>query len=515
MQKKQTPRYKYIHVAGRMGFARCAIRSFSDEQRSTTSVTADESTRTLEMDAKEEGGRFTIRRVKHGLEPEKISFSYRSTNEPTHVGDGGEYAEWQAEDSHGLLFKAQEENDHDLDGNQPGKTWIPWEESEDMEPEDMGLEEPYMESADEYHSPYQENNEIENLIKNGRHQGRTSTITPSERAAFQKIFSDIFARSRPFSPHGMDGLLEEEELQGLDLNGGRAEQARAKVNDIINVAAQNRSRKEIEATVNRYPPALRPAAARAMGLTSKNRGPAPAYVDDRLAGYIQAEKLRGPERKRVESLMRSAATDLDLWAIMQEEVFSLISKLGLKEAVEEETPSKKSAKKASSDLEGLPQHNSQQTHASLDTPVDGMSPLEVYGPLYPAYLLLGLRLLDRSFARPSPLTLAVLPAIKSLGIISHVLGGSTQLYNELLLIHWYRHDDFRGVIKLLMEMEDLGLDWNADTLKTIDYIYRAQTVIRRGERGLALKALYKLPEFAAEKFLFWRNKIAQSLEGPS
>ena len=60
-----------------------------------------------------------------------------------------------------------------------------------------------------------------------------------------------------------------------------------------------------------------------------------------------------------------------------------------------------------------PQEQSEVT--SSEPAVDGVSPLALYGPLYPSFLLLGLRLLDRSFAKPSPLALSILPRIKSLG----------------------------------------------------------------------------------------------------
>ena len=504
--KKQIPQYRHVNVAGRKNFDRCAFRSFSHEQGSGISVVADESTQDPEMDTRTEEGRFTIRRVVGGSysNPEKFSYLYRPTNGPTYFEDDGEYAEWRADDLSGIGFKVQASNDKGLDG-QPRELGIPWGEGENVE-----SEEPDIENADEVVDLYQEADEIENLTrKPDPSQGRTSTITPSERLAFQKIFSDIFARSQPLTPHGMDGLLEEEELQYLDDIKKRADKARASVDSIINLAAQSLPREEIEAAVNRYPPALRPAAARAMRLTSnystvsKVRGNAAA---------IDAEQLRKPERERVEGLMRSATTDLELWSIMQKEVFPLISKLGLEEAPEQEAPSKKKSAEASHDLKDPPQDGPQQTRVSLDSPVKEMSPLEFYGPLYPAYLLLGLRLLDRSFARSSPLTLAILPAIKSLGIISHVLGGSMQLYNELLLIHWYQHDDFKGVLRLLMEMERFGVSWDQETWDIIDYVARLQTVVERGERGIALKSLWSLPEFAPGQFKRWRNKIAQDLE---
>ena len=340
--------------------------------------------------------------------------------------------------------------------------------------------------------------------------------------AFQKIFSDIFARSRPGKSYGIDGLLDKQETaEASDETERRRERTRENLDKIVHAAIKGRSRAEIEIAVNRYPPALRAAAARAMGLPSKRdtfieASEEARAVDEPTIDDDRLERLRKPERDRVEGLMCSAATDFELWAVLEKEVFPLITKLGLVEAPEEETQAKnKRGKKPNLDRKDLPQTKSEQMRVRLDSPVDEISPLEFYGPLYPSYLLLGLRLLDRSFIKPSPLTLNVLPEIKSLGIISHVLGGSTQLYNELLLIHWYRYDDFRGVLNLLKEMEQFGLDWDMETWNIISDITKMQSIVQRGDRGEALKSLWALPEFAPGRFKTWKKKIAQALNETS
>jgi hypothetical protein len=140
-----------------------------------------------------------------------------------------------------------------------------------------------------------------------------------------------------------------------------------------------------------------------------------------------------------------------------------------------------------------------------------VSPLALYGPLYPSYLLLGLRLLDRGFAKPSPLALALLPRIKSSGFTSHVLGASTQFYNELLRIYHYRQDDFRGMIDLLAEMENSALDVDDETLGIVLDVIKAQRSINHGAKGPAVKALWSMPEFAHKKFEFWRDVIHKAI----
>ena len=481
---------------------------------------------------------FTIRKTTNTYdpEPERFSFSYHSVKSPSNLQDEDNgHATWRAgttngpEEEAGLRgsvvrrtlsrTKSRDANERTDRGVLPDELGIPWGEAEEMEFEAFGSD-GIPEEVDNF---YHERDEIDNLTnKSDPRRDRTSTITPSEKLAFQKIFSDIFARSRPGKSYGIDGLLDKQETaEASDETERRRERTRENLDKIVHAAIKGRSRAEIEIAVNRYPPALRAAAARAMGLPSKRdtfieASEEARAVDEPTIDDDRLERLRKPERDRVEGLMCSAATDFELWAVLEKEVFPLITKLGLVEAPEEETQAKnKRGKKPNLDRKDLPQTKSEQMRVRLDSPVDEISPLEFYGPLYPSYLLLGLRLLDRSFIKPSPLTLNVLPEIKSLGIISHVLGGSTQLYNELLLIHWYRYDDFRGVLNLLKEMEQFGLDWDMETWNIISDITKMQSIVQRGDRGEALKSLWALPEFAPGRFKTWKKKIAQALNETS
>jgi hypothetical protein len=371
---------------------------------------------------------------------------------------------------------------------------------------------------------YEEIDAIDQLVrKSGPEDERTSTITPSEKHAFQKIFSDIFARSQQAQQASHLDPFDEEapELPNIDeAKEMVSEEKDRKLHDIMRQAVAQ-SREQKEAAVNRYPAPLRAAAARAIGL-KLDAGPMlleANTMEEDIFFNNRLEELRKPERTRVECLMQGAKTDFEMWAIMEKEVFPLISRLGLSDSKEEyDTPT---PKRKTKNLKGarkqtqkeLVSKSSSTTSAPLlESPEDGISALALYGPLYPSYLLLGLRLLDRSFSKPSPLTLSLLPKIKSLGLISHVLGASTQFYNELLVISWYRYDDFMGAEALLKEMEQSGLDWDAETLKVVRNIADIQTATLRGDRGIYLKALWSLPEFAPRKFRPWKEKIQQSLD---
>ncbi|KAH8661622.1 hypothetical protein BGZ60DRAFT_381313 [Tricladium varicosporioides] len=295
------------------------------------------------------------------------------------------------------------------------------------------------------------------------------------------------------------------------------------------------SRESRENIVNRYPVALRPTVAKAMGL-EENDGDDEFWTDNEGAAeespekYDQLESLRTPERDRVENLLRNAETDAELWEIMEKEVFSLIPKLGL-----EETPFMDSSKKEPSPrnetklaskkvvqkkeepkgqkpvLKKLITENKLAAEKSKQhKPV---SDLSLYGPLYPSYLLLGIRLLDRAFAKPSPLALSILPKVKSLGSISHVLGATTQLYNEVIRVHFYRYDDFVSVAKVLAEMERSAVEMDEDTLDIINSIISIQKSVRRGDRGPVIQALWQMPGYTTANFAMWKAKITSALAG--
>jgi hypothetical protein len=344
--------------------------------------------------------------------------------------------------------------------------------------------------------------EIESLTKRSYPQ-MESTITDTERHAFQKIFSDIFKRSQ--SGPINDSL---ENKTPVDL-----ENAKSRLDNILGnaLASEPQTLKDKQRAVNKYPPALRAAAARAAGLYPEDDKvmDKPDVVLDKLEGD------REVERQRVEGLLRGAETDFDLWEILEREVFPLIGKMGLQEnAPPEPKPIKLRGRKKASSTK-----NRTRGYKGIDEelPPFRQQPQEIpqlalYGPLYPSYLLLSLRLLDRSFARSSPLALSLLPRIKSLGLISHVLGASTALYNELIQIYWHRHEDVLSCLDLLQEMEDAGLELNEETFNIVQEIVRMRYIMRTGDMGESVRVRYSMPDYKkAAKFLWWKNKIGEPL----
>ncbi|KAH7018154.1 uncharacterized protein B0I36DRAFT_335400 [Microdochium trichocladiopsis] len=234
---------------------------------------------------------------------------------------------------------------------------------------------------------------------------------------------------------------------------------------------------------------------------------------------VEVEAKRLPERRRVERAITEAKSDQELWDVLEKEVFTFPARFGLA-STPELTPSpapspaptrgRKTKKQreaeereeAATVAAGEPHAEQEQKVTSqtteqnaqpyedriliddvnLDTdsatptstadpsiPAERMS-LYIYGPLYPAYLLLALRRLDSAFHLPSPLVFNLLPRIKELGLESYVLGISTPFYNELLDIYWRRRGDLQGMLGLLEEMRHCGLYFDEQTSSVLSSV---------------------------------------------
>lgn len=376
---------------------------------------------------------------------------------------------------------------------------------------------------------------------------RRGTITPSERQVFERIFADIKARglkptlldedaSPPLPPsdgtrHAM--LIMQEAAK----DAGQDRPAHVAAPGLLAGAARDRHK-----ALLRFPPDLRAAASKALGAIQSSaagysEGDDIEYDSESLAAAhenldegwkapahslgrtVELEAKRSPERTRIEGLMAAAKTDCDLWDVLEKEVFTMPTKLGLdttasKAGETNSTTSPKMWKKrknkrvlnvevkdsehvsmpaASDTVEG-------EAHIaageSSTTPEKEKLSLYVHGPLYPAYLLLALRRFDTAFYAPSPLAFSVLPRIKELGLESYVLGVSTPFYNELLELYWTRRGDLMGMLDLLEEMRHCGLYFDDQTREILaQVVVKINNLAYQTSTGSFGRAIMMMPEY--------------------
>ncbi|KAK4236513.1 hypothetical protein C8A03DRAFT_45507 [Achaetomium macrosporum] len=370
--------------------------------------------------------------------------------------------------------------------------------------------------------------------------GVRSTITPQERDVFSRIFEEIASRNQtcpppaassapPPSDNAVTPASTSEEAATVSqpsnlgftdsddfnvrTNEPNPETIRSTINIIVQDAAevQTNSRRNIkkpfgplhpldqtsaasewEKALLRFPPSLRRAARMALGTMEEDQAVrkfgspaasaeasmgeenrAGAQIDlalDPLSKSVRNEALRREERVRVETKMREAKTDFELWDVLEEEVFPMVQKLGIDEA-----SSKANTRSRKTDKSKLP--------------------LNIYGPLYPAYLLNALRLFDTQFSRSSPLALHILPRVKALGPASYVLGVSTPFYNELARILWNRYGDPTAVLNLFEEMRVAGLYLDEGTRGVVRSIDHFMGSVQQGKWGPFLREVVSLPEY--------------------
>ncbi|KAK0610947.1 hypothetical protein B0T14DRAFT_529358 [Immersiella caudata] len=359
--------------------------------------------------------------------------------------------------------------------------------------------------------------------------GHRPTITPGERSTFNKIFEEIAKRGgRPGQPTVSASLVDaaiRPPGSGKPVADGDVEIAQNALGIIMKDAAaaqsgswrptmQPFSQKHLVGQISaspdplralmRYPPSLRAAARAALSALETERvqggvaveeavedattsvaedtaaeaeTPKPKIIKVKpvspLMSGIEQEQQRAAERARVEQKMQDAPTDFALWAVLEDEVFSMVSKLGFSDAPKE--------KKA-------------RIKKGAAAPEKALS-MNIHGSLYPSYLLTALRLMDEKFSRSSPLALNILPRIKALGLSSYVLGVSTSFYNALAGIHWYRYGNAEAVFNLLEEMRHAGLFCDNRTFSLVQNISNVFLKAVDGESGPFLKEVVSQPEY--------------------
>ncbi|KAL2268060.1 hypothetical protein VTJ83DRAFT_2906 [Remersonia thermophila] len=355
----------------------------------------------------------------------------------------------------------------------------------------------------------------------------SSTLTPAEKDVFNRIFEEIAERRGvktavwPPPPELSEAAPDEgpaepplpPNLDNAEVFGVRTEEPQHELvqntfNFIIqDITEPRRARRagrapepkdepavspDWEHALQRFPPSLRRAAKLALSTIHEDRPAQRQAIADAITTVkrirrgpkdsdellrknekpsttaVLNEAIRREERIRVEAKMEAARSDFELWDVLEEEVFSLVHKLG---------------------IDAVP-----------GTAADGADkkkklPLDAYGPLYPAYLLTALRLLDTHFARTSPLALQILPRVKQLGAASYVLGVTTPFYNQLAHIMWNRYGDPAAVFDLLEEMRAAGLYCDETTRKLVLSIQQFFQGVGQGHWGPFLKEVASFPEF--------------------
>ncbi|MCJ1404079.1 hypothetical protein MMC11_007304 [Xylographa trunciseda] len=221
---------------------------------------------------------------------------------------------------------------------------------------------------------------------------------------------------------------------------------------------------------------------------------------ERLVRYTRKNDM-----SRISALLEAASTDIEIWRVLEKEVFSKMSELNALLKKEEKVkraatpkPKGRAPKKVrlvntipatsvlASDLNNtIPSKiTSRSEQDSIEPTVeesivkdstDSSSqlapsvalqptsilqttphPLSILQTNYAPLLFHAMRLLRTRFPA-STYALALIPHIKRLGPVSYVLGASIALYNETLYLQWVYYRDLHACADLVQEMVEQGI----------------------------------------------------------
>lgn len=315
------------------------------------------------------------------------------------------------------------------------------------------------------------------------HRQRRSTITDSERKAFQRLFGNLVFQpeQQPLPPDA----AEESSLDSV----------------LEDVLIKHRARSN-QASPDLKIPSIRSVTEVLIGRKS-NRDQ--ETIRDITGDNNSLEALQKRQYDRVKGLLHAAKTDVELWNVLETEVFSIIRELDLDGAA------------ANTEMKG--KGNSCRATALKPTiediceEIDRASGLAIIGPNYPSFLVIAVRQLRQEFPSSS-LSLTILPTVKDLGRGSYVLGASTVLYNELISLAWLTYADFECIEELLQDMDNSGVDFDGNTLELLESIHDEARKACMGRFGATVAAVWEMDRFTDgwRRLERWRDIIKDRMQ---
>ena len=347
-------------------------------------------------------------------------------------------------------------------------------------------------------------------------------MTASEKAVFDRIFKDI--------EQGSLGAKEEEEYDGGEI--GEAQETDSNpfedLNSIFEEATQ-RLKQEEEAREQRAEGSKKPRTitkpsdrqaigklihgedishAESVMRSIKLDNGVSLGVDTGMQGnQEELEKACEDHRTLVSMMLDRTRSDVEIWEILEKEVFDLVRQLNAHTKTEEKArkvlkrEEKKLAKEKNTGKEGVasqdtdaddqttPKMPSSKTSQSIALPTTTL--FSILQSNYADCLLSALRLLRR-YHPTSLYAHSILSTMKRLGPISYALGANTNIYNEILFLKWMQFSDLHGMADLMQEMIDQGIEMNEVTKVFIRRLWSKKRYGRMGRMGPVVQAWWEM-----------------------
>ena len=206
-------------------------------------------------------------------------------------------------------------------------------------------------------------------------------------------------------------------------------------------------------------------------------------------------------RTMVMGMLDKTNSDLEIWRVLENEVFNLITQLDEHNKIVEKASNGQvldAAKARKAEAEGkdiadvklekgdLTPKETKLSKLTFTKAIPINNLLIILNRNYAEYCLFALRLFRRNYPTSSYAT-HVFATMKGRGPISYVLGASSEIYNEVLFLKWTQHSDLHAVADLMEEMLNQGIEGTEGTVALMKGIAQQRRSEMRNYMGPVVK----------------------------
>ncbi|KAF2687817.1 hypothetical protein K458DRAFT_414891 [Lentithecium fluviatile CBS 122367] len=373
------------------------------------------------------------------------------------------------------------------------------------------------------HSRYQHDvpfeDEFESQIDDDAAPTRPTTITGSERAAFEKLYKTFKPTTPPQTKpeHDIDQIVDEH-YEEEEMNDAPAASLDSIFDAVLagrpppDASGKHKRKRKHDDLASLAEEILRPEMDK-------------AKKKERTEKVTKAAKIKGlqtEERERVRALLKAAQTDRELWEVLEKEVFGVMRGMNLDgPAIEQKQDGKQP--KGTDHTTSIGQESDEPSRfptSPVKTPFKPLKPKRDLGrhdprilfTNFPLHLVFAANTLCKNFPS-SPLPLVIIPALKSLGRSSYALGATTSLYKVMIRAAWLQHHSYSQICNLLQDMDNGGIEPDNGVLRLLDGVLDEYRLGICGRMGRAVQVVWNLELFdeGAKQLKAWRDVIAKRL----
>ena len=318
---------------------------------------------------------------------------------------------------------------------------------------------------------------------------RDSTITASEKAVFERMFkelSDDESTKAVEEDDPLENTVEDAEALNKDVY--------SELNAIFDKAISQTDR-GAQQSPRAGPERKAPTQISRNFMTALDAFGGPSSKARRVLiarGSEEERKIQVSVVEHSRKVMKKiieARTDTEIWRVLENDVFILIGQQeSQKKRLEVQNQAKKRKRGGSTSKADQEAEAAKEKKQSLRVKEKSFQQAEIEAVLssnYGDYCLAAMRNLRRNYPA-SPYAMNLLPTVKGLGSISHVLAASVDLYNEVLFLLWSQYSDLHGMANLITEMGNQGIESNEITLRILRMAQAARSAAFREDKPMKL-----------------------------